>query len=70
MDILTEKEVTSIGTVTPNSLIHGDCLQGMDKLFSGGVTVDLILTDIPYDEVNRKSNGLRNLDKDLSLIHI
>lgn len=26
--------------------------------------VDFTLTDIPYDEVNRKSNGLRNLDKD------
>lgn len=26
-------------------------------------SIDLILTDIPYDEVNRKSNGLRNLDK-------
>jgi len=25
--------------------------------------VDLLLTDIPYNEVNRKSNGLRNLDK-------
>lgn len=26
-------------------------------------SVDLLLTDIPYDGVNRKSNGLRNLDK-------
>jgi DNA modification methylase len=26
-------------------------------------SVNLTLTDIPYDEVNRKSNGLRNLDK-------
>ena len=26
-------------------------------------SVNLVLTDIPYDEVNRKSNGLRNLDK-------
>lgn len=26
-------------------------------------SVDLTLTDIPYDIVNRKSNGLRNLDK-------
>lgn len=25
--------------------------------------VNMILTDIPYGEVNRKSNGLRNLDK-------
>lgn len=26
-------------------------------------SVDLVLTDIPYDGVNRESNGLRNLDK-------
>ena len=26
-------------------------------------SVDLVLTDIPYDGVNRKGNGLRNLDK-------
>lgn len=26
-------------------------------------SIDLLLTDIPYDGVNRKSNGLRNLDK-------
>ena len=26
-------------------------------------SVNLVLTDIPYDEVNRKSNGLRVLDK-------
>ena len=26
-------------------------------------SVTLTLTDIPYDEVNRKSGGLRNLDK-------
>lgn len=26
-------------------------------------SVDMILTDIPYNEVNRKSNGLRKLDK-------
>lgn len=25
--------------------------------------VDLVLTDVPYNEVNRKSGGLRNLDK-------
>lgn len=26
-------------------------------------SVDMVLTDIPYGEVNRESNGLRNLDK-------
>lgn len=29
-------------------------------------SVDLVLTDIPYAAVNRKSNGLRNLDKSLA----
>lgn len=34
-------------------------LQGMDKN-----SVDLTLTDIPYGEVNRNSNGLRVLNKE------
>ena len=38
-----------------------DCIEGM-KLLEDNY-VDLILTDIPYGEINRKSNGLRNLDK-------
>lgn len=29
-----------------------------------GQSVDLTITDIPYGEVNRNSNGLRTLDKD------
>lgn len=29
-------------------------------------SVDMILTDIPYGEVNRKSGGLRNLDKGIA----
>lgn len=29
-----------------------------------GGQFDLTLTDIPYGEVNRSSNGLRNLDKE------
>lgn len=29
-------------------------------------SVNLVLTDIPYGEVNRDSNGLRNLDKDVA----
>jgi len=42
-------------------LIHGDCLEEMAKIPSG--SVDMVLTDIPYGEVNRKSGGLRQLDK-------
>ena len=30
-------------------LIHGDCLEEMDKLINDGVTVDMILTDPPYN---------------------
>ena len=40
----------------------GDCMMLMKLLPNN--SVDFTLTDIPYDEVNRKSNGLRNLDKD------
>lgn len=29
-------------------------------------SADLVLTDIPYGEVNRESNGLRNLDKGIA----
>jgi site-specific DNA-methyltransferase (adenine-specific) len=42
-------------------IICGDCIEEMKKMADN--SVDLILTDIPYGEVNRKSNGLRNLDK-------
>lgn len=42
-------------------LYNGDCLELM-KGFPDG-SVDFVLTDIPYDAVNRHSNGLRNLDK-------
>ena len=41
---------------------QGDCLKLMK--FMSNNSVDFTLTDIPYGEVNRKSNGLRNLDKD------
>ena len=42
-------------------LIQGDCLEVMKGIEDG--SVDMILTDIPYGEVNRPSNGLRGLDK-------
>lgn len=37
----------------------GDCREILPQL----PTVDLVLTDIPYGEVNRASGGLRDLDK-------
>lgn len=38
-----------------------DCITALKNLAAD--SVDLILTDIPYDKVNRPSGGLRNLDK-------
>lgn len=42
-------------------LFHADCLDIMKEMDDN--SVDFTLTDIPYDAVNRDSNGLRNLDK-------
>lgn len=38
----------------------GDCLELMKDISKQR----MLLTDIPYEEVNRKDNGLRNLNKD------
>lgn len=46
-----------------NRIYNCDCIRGMKKMKEIGVSVDLTLTDIPYDMVNRSDNGLRNLDK-------
>lgn len=42
-------------------MFNADCLDIMSKMNDG--VVDFTLTDIPYDAVNRDSNGLRNLNK-------
>lgn len=42
-------------------LHNGNCIEEMKKM--GERCVDFTLTDIPYNAVNRQSNGLRNLDK-------
>jgi site-specific DNA-methyltransferase (adenine-specific) len=44
-----------------NKLINGDCIEEMRKLERK--SIPLILTDIPYDVVNRESSGIRNFDK-------
>ena len=44
-----------------NKIIHGDCIGIMSEMEDN--SVDFTLTDIPYDVVNRESNGLRDLDK-------
>lgn len=43
------------------TLINGNCLDVMPWIPDG--SVDMVLTDIPYDAVNRNDNGLRKLDK-------
>ena len=43
------------------TLHNGDCVEYMKAMDKK--SVDLLLTDIPYNEVNRKDNGLRSLDK-------
>ena len=47
-----------------HKLIKGDCLEVMKKI--PDKSVDMTLTDIPYDEINRESNGLRQLNKSLA----
>ena len=43
-------------------LINNDCIKVMNKLEDE--IFNLTITDIPYGEVNRKDNGLRNLNKE------
>jgi len=45
-----------------NTIHQGDCLELMKEI--PDKSVELTLTDIPYEEVNRKDNGLRNLNKE------
>lgn len=42
-------------------LYNNDCMKILPTL--GNKSVDLVVTDIPYDEVNRKHGSLRKLDK-------
>lgn len=48
--------------ISENTILNQDCMAGMKDMPDD--SVDMVLTDIPYGEVNRKSNGLRNLDKE------
>ena len=45
-----------------NKIYNQDCLEGMKRIPDNHVNITL--TDIPYGVVNRKSNGLRNLNKE------
>ena len=48
--------------IDTNHIYNIDCIIGMKHLSDN--SVNMVLTDIPYNVVNRKSNGLRNLDKE------
>lgn len=45
-----------------NNIYNEDCMAAMSKINTN--SIDLVLTDIPYGEVNRNDNGLRNLNKE------
>lgn len=49
--------------IEPNNCYNIDCMEGMKLMKEQGIKADCLLTDLPYGEVNRKSNGLRTLDK-------
>ena len=45
------------------TLIHGDCLEEMQKLIDNGIRVDMILTDPPY-LMNYKTNHRKDKSHD------
>ena len=47
-----------------NKIYNDNCMEYMKEVNDSSFT--LTLTDIPYGEVNRDSNGLRNLDKNMA----
>lgn len=47
---------------TKQEIFNCDCMEYMKGVKDN--SFDFTLTDIPYNAVNRKSNGLRNLDKE------
>ena len=47
-----------------NKIYNADCMEYMREIDDN--SFNLTLTDIPYGEVNRDSNGLRNLDKNMA----
>ena len=46
-----------------NHCYNMDCIEGMREMEAQGIKADCLLTDLPYGEVNRGSNGLRKLNK-------
>ena len=46
MIITNEQEVKSVGLVSPNTLVRGDCLEVMKEIPDD--SVDMVLCDLPY----------------------
>lgn len=63
MNVLKQLYSTSDYHDKSGMIFNTDCMELMSNIKQGGV-FDVTLTDIPYDMVNRKDNGLRNLNKD------
>ena len=63
-DKMNLKELYGVADYKDNKgmCFNGDCIEKM-KLIDDE-SVNFTLTDIPYNVVNRSSNGLRNLDKE------
>lgn len=55
-------EVLDKVEIDMNKVFNVNCMDYMVNM--NDVSVDFTLTDIPYNAVNRQSNGLRTLDKD------
>lgn len=49
--------------IEENTVYNCDCMELMQDMIEQKISVDMLLTDIPYNSVNRKDNGLRKLDK-------
>ena len=45
-----------------NNIYNCDCMEFMAEMDNN--SVDFTLTDIPYNEVHKKNNGLRKIRKD------
>lgn len=43
---LTMEQLKAIGQVSPDTIIHADCLEAMDYIQDA--SIDMILTDLPY----------------------
>lgn len=50
--------------IKENTIYNCDCMELMQEMVAQGIKANLLLTDIPYGEVNREDNGLRTLTKE------